>query len=577
MVPDLVPDIPGEVSDDNRTDVTDEKQRFISNNNGDDANNIDDEATALILSQEEQIVKTINAGKLVYGSGEWYPTLHKALYILGKLYRAVPRPIFEDLAQEAIDLCRKSMISAAEIIASKNTRLDGQFFLIKNLLMLREQISPFDTTSIDTSSPSTTASEQGSSIIHRRAKESAIDFSSFTEALASIFHAKWHNLSLASLPSLGLAFLTTQLPNMMVPRLVEHVPVDARAGVNAALKRVCEEMIVECVRGCVEAVSSFMVKVAAFRIRGSAGAGAAVNGNVEQRLGMQTFASPQRCVETSKAFAEGVRTRIGEVVGKMGDYLGDRRTEEVLLVHIKGNIVESYSSFYAVVTYEHSMTLLEGPKPPKLMRAVVIRDYGGSDVLEDVKSAHAPVINRHSREDADAVIVNVAAAGMNPVDYKVRRGDMSDILPLTFPIILGLDFAGYIAAVGSSQKSTAPAHTRSNTKTDLVRKRPHTMSVAQAAGVGVASLAAYVGLVTYNGLLNATDAAAFFESKRVLVIGASGGVGTWVVQIAKLLGATVTAVASAHNRSFVLDTLKADCFVDYTVAPLARPAHASRR
>ncbi|KAJ3006878.1 UNVERIFIED_CONTAM: Golgi transport complex subunit 3, partial [Siphonaria sp. JEL0065] len=195
-------------------------------------------------SQEEQVARTINAGKLVYGSGEWYPTLHKALYILGKLYRAVPKPIFEDLAQEAIDLCRKSMISASEIIATKNTRLDGQFFLIKNLLMLREQIAPFDSTFVR--------------------KEDVIDFSKITDALAAVFQSKW---GISTLPTLGLTFLTTQLPSLMIPTLIQQVSKDSKISVNLSLKQTCEEMILDTVKVCVEPVSSFMIKVTAFRLK----------------------------------------------------------------------------------------------------------------------------------------------------------------------------------------------------------------------------------------------------------------------------------------------------------------------
>ncbi|KAI9351529.1 Sec34-like family-domain-containing protein [Obelidium mucronatum] len=266
-------------------------------------------STASIMSesQEEQVAKTISAGKLVYGSGEWYPTLHKSLYILGKLYRAVPKPIFEDLAQEAIDLCRKSMISASEIIATKNTRLDGQFFLIKNLLMLREQIAPFDST-------------------------------------------KW---GISTLPTLGLTFLTTQLPSLMIPTLIQQVSKDSKLSVNLSLKQTCEEMILDTVKACVEPVSSFMIKVTAFRLK-------AVKTDARDKLGMQAFASPQKCVECSNLFAASVQTKIGAVVAKMGDYLGDKRTEAVLLLHIKGNIVESYTSFHAVVVAEHSNLVLEG-------------------------------------------------------------------------------------------------------------------------------------------------------------------------------------------------------------------------
>ncbi|ORY51273.1 Sec34-domain-containing protein [Rhizoclosmatium globosum] len=342
MVPDLVPDLAGEEEDGEGAQQEQQETSALLPETSATSPGTESTpsvksppprqgSTTSILSQDEQVAKTIHAGKLVYGSGEWYPTLHKALYILGKLYRAVPKPIFEDLAQEAIDLCRKSMIGAAEVIAAKNTRLDGQFFLIKNLLMLREQIAPFDSNFVR--------------------KEDVIDFSRISDALANVFKTKW---GITTLPTLGLTFLTTQLPGLLVPRLVEHVSKDSKLSVNLSLKQTCEEMILDTVKACVEPVSSFMIKVTAFRLK------AVKTPTSTDRLGMQAFASPQKCVECSNAFAASVQARIGGVVSKMGDYLGDKRTEAVLLLHIKGNLVESYTSFYAVVTGEHDRVVLEG-------------------------------------------------------------------------------------------------------------------------------------------------------------------------------------------------------------------------
>ncbi|KAI8614180.1 Sec34-like family-domain-containing protein [Chytriomyces sp. MP71] len=329
MVPDLVPQLEADPSTFSvlENDVLVQEPTSTIDESVESATKLSKSSSKSL--SDEALQRTISSGKLVYGSGEWYPTLHKALYILGKLYRAVPRAIFEDLAQEALDLCRKSMISAGELIGMKTTRLDGQFFIIKNLLMFREQIAPFDSTFVR--------------------KEDVIDFSAISDALTNIFQNKW---GLTNLPTLGLTFLTTQLPSMLVPRLVENISKDSKLSVNLSLKQTCEDMILDTVKACVEPVSSFMIKVTAFRLKSAKGGG--------ERLGMQAFASPQRCVEVSNAFAQSVQAKIGIVVAKMGDYLGDKRTEAVLLLHIKGNIVESYSSFHSVVVAEHSSLVLEG-------------------------------------------------------------------------------------------------------------------------------------------------------------------------------------------------------------------------
>ncbi|KAI9325352.1 quinone oxidoreductase [Obelidium mucronatum] len=195
---------------------------------------------------------------------------------------------------------------------------------------------------------------------------------------------------------------------------------------------------------------------------------------------------------------------------------------------------------------------------PATTRAIVIKKYGGPEVLEEA-SLPAPTLLPH--------------AGVNPVDYKVRQGDVSLIVNLKFPAILGIDYAGTIAAVGSAVtgfkvgdavygktagvdgKGVYAEYVKLSTVTDVVVPLPKNVLPEQAAGV-----------VTYNALsLNAEEN----KGKKVLVIGASGGVGIFTVQIAKLLGAHVTAVASAKNKDFVVSQLGADAFVDYTAKPIA--------
>ncbi|KAJ3062158.1 hypothetical protein HDU98_001950 [Podochytrium sp. JEL0797] len=218
---------------------------------------------------------------------------------------------------------------------------------------------------------------------------------------------------------------------------------------------------------------------------------------------------------------------------------------------------------------------------PETMRAVAINAYGGTEVLEQT-TLPTPTL-QHNHFDAMAVIVKVKAAGINPVDYKVRQGDMAAVLGLTFPAVLGIDYAGVVVAVGENVKSVKVGdevygktgaikgkgayaeYIKVHTVEDIVVPRPDNITPEQAAGVGVVALTAYIGLVTYAGL-------SLFEEenkdKQVLVIGASGGVGIFAVQIAKLLGANVTAIASAKNKEFVTRELGADQFIDYTSSPL---------
>ncbi|XP_023604208.1 conserved oligomeric Golgi complex subunit 3 isoform X6 [Myotis lucifugus] len=77
--------------------------------------------------------------------GMWYPTVRRTLVCLSKLYRCIDRAVFQGLSQEALSACIQSLLGASESISKNKTQIDGQLFLIKHLLILREQIAPFHT------------------------------------------------------------------------------------------------------------------------------------------------------------------------------------------------------------------------------------------------------------------------------------------------------------------------------------------------------------------------------------------------------------------------------------------------
>ncbi|CAO3632757.1 unnamed protein product [Cunninghamella echinulata] len=95
----------------------------------------------------------------------WYPTLQKTMWILSKLYRNVQTKVFEDLAQEAISLCIETLKKASETMETNESRLVSQLFLIKQLITLKEQLTPFEV-----------------NFVHA---EKALDFSSVTDTLNS--------------------------------------------------------------------------------------------------------------------------------------------------------------------------------------------------------------------------------------------------------------------------------------------------------------------------------------------------------------------------------------------------------
>lgn len=170
----------------------------------------------------------------------------------------------------------------------------------------------------------------------------------------------------------------------------------------------------------------------------------------------------------------------------------------------------------------------------------------------------------------DEVLVAVHAAAVNILDRYLLPGRVSAALGRRAPTRLGRDIAGVVESVGRSVTRAKPGDevfglARGGfaeyvaTREASVAVKPPNVSFAQAAGAGVAGLTA----------LQAVRKAGRLESgEKVLINGASGGIGTFAVQIAKALGAEVTAVCSARNVEMVR-TLGADHIIDYETSDFA--------
>ncbi|WP_231617279.1 NAD(P)-dependent alcohol dehydrogenase [Novipirellula aureliae] len=208
---------------------------------------------------------------------------------------------------------------------------------------------------------------------------------------------------------------------------------------------------------------------------------------------------------------------------------------------------------------------------PVNMRAIVYRDYGGPEVLE-LAETKTPF------PDPKKVIIRVEAAGVNPIDYRLRAGQARYVLPGGFPRIPGYDVAGTIVfAPGESgfypgdrvmafldNKYGGGYAEYARCRSNSVAKIPEDMSIEHAAAIPLAATTALQSLRDH-GKLKAKD--------RVLINGASGGVGAFAVQIAKAYGALVTGVASGANESFVM-SLGADEFIDYEKVDFTRAGQA---
>jgi NADPH:quinone reductase-like Zn-dependent oxidoreductase len=191
------------------------------------------------------------------------------------------------------------------------------------------------------------------------------------------------------------------------------------------------------------------------------------------------------------------------------------------------------------------------------MKAVRIHEYGSATVLK-YEDAPVPDIG------PDGVLIRVRAAGVNPVDWKIRKGLMQAVRPLQFPAVVGADVAGTVERVGPLLTRFKPGNAVvarvegayaefAAAKTDAVGPAPKSIPLEHAAGLPVAAGTAWTVLF---------DAARLTPGQRVLIHGGSGGVGTFAVQLAKLAGLHVIATTSATNAALV-ESLGADEVIDY--------------
>jgi len=195
------------------------------------------------------------------------------------------------------------------------------------------------------------------------------------------------------------------------------------------------------------------------------------------------------------------------------------------------------------------------------MRALTIRGYGDNDALE---FADLP----DPRPGPDEVLIAVRAAGVNPLDVKTRAGALRRVRRYAFPLILGNEVSGVVAAVGSAVTGFAPGdevYARLDkdrlggfaeyvtVAAALVARKPATIGHDLAAAIPLAAQTAWQAL---------TDSGPLGGGSTVLVHGGAGGVGTFAVQFGRHLGATVIATASARNAALVSD-LGADLVIDY--------------
>ena len=198
------------------------------------------------------------------------------------------------------------------------------------------------------------------------------------------------------------------------------------------------------------------------------------------------------------------------------------------------------------------------------MRAIIINNFGGRDQMQ-LAERPRPVPGKGE------ALIRVKAAGVNPVDYKIREGLLRARLPHMFPVILGWDVAGVVEEIGPGcRRFKVGDEVFAYCRKPLVMHgaycefvafdekniamKPAKLSFEEAAAIPLAGLTAFQCLF---------EAGEISRGQKVLVHAAAGGVGGFAVQLARRKGCRVIATASAKNHDYV-KSLGAHEVIDYT-------------
>ena len=194
------------------------------------------------------------------------------------------------------------------------------------------------------------------------------------------------------------------------------------------------------------------------------------------------------------------------------------------------------------------------------MRAMVIDRYG--KVPMHLAEMPTPEIGEYE------VLAEIHAASINPIDFKIRDGKVKLLVKYKMPLILGNDFSGVVAKVGAKvtrfkagdEIYARPRKSKIGTfaeyiaiHEDDIALKPKNLSFEEAASIPL------VGLTSYQAL---TDILQLKKGQRILIQAGAGGVGTFAIQLAKLMGATVATTASEAGANLV-KSLGADEIINY--------------
>ena len=198
------------------------------------------------------------------------------------------------------------------------------------------------------------------------------------------------------------------------------------------------------------------------------------------------------------------------------------------------------------------------------MKAAFVEEYGGPDTLKTGE------LEKPEPGEGE-VLVRIGAAGVNPVDASVVKGMLKNAIPGEFPLIPGWDVAGTVESRGHAARrfeegDEVYAYARRPViqhgtfaeyialPESYLAKKPRSLDMKQAGGVPLTGLTAYQSLF---------DAGKLMKDETLVILGASGGVGSFAIQLAKWKGARVIGVAGSSNQEY-MKQMGADETIDYS-------------
>ncbi|KAI0694271.1 Sec34-domain-containing protein [Cytidiella melzeri] len=232
----------------------------------------------------------------------WYPTLRKTVWVLSQLHEFVKPAIFDDIAQEAVSLCKQSLVAAADALKAKSAptvTLDGQLFLVRHILILKEMTQNLDFAS----------STKDNDVFER------IDLGGVTETLASMLGRTTSLLPNALFASLGM------------PR--QESLTDVKHGIDHELRQACEDVIAFCANSVCKPLRTWL----------------------EQRMASSVPIAVSQPVPSSQPqqvlseFTVACHRDLRAAVAKISLYLEDDRTVAVLVKHTQERIIDEYMEF----------------------------------------------------------------------------------------------------------------------------------------------------------------------------------------------------------------------------------------